>query len=85
MNAENPNNNFNSDSNRLIGQTPPNPNHNHIPERDIKTPNCKKIRDDKGYWYQIESYITKHYEVGFGHSICPECEKKFYPEFCEDD
>jgi PAS domain S-box-containing protein len=47
--------------------------------------NCKKIRDDKGYWNHIESYITKHSDVDFSHSICPECEKKLYPEFCEDD
>ena len=34
---------------------------------------CKKIRDDKGYWDQIESYIKKHSEAEFSHSICPEC------------
>ena len=34
---------------------------------------CKKIRDDKGYWNQIESYIKKHSEAEFSHSICPEC------------
>ncbi len=47
--------------------------------------NCKKIRDDKGYWNQIESYITKHSEVDFSHSICPECVKKLYPEFYKGD
>jgi sigma-B regulation protein RsbU (phosphoserine phosphatase) len=41
---------------------------------------CKKIRDDKGYWKQIESYIRDHSEVEFSHSICPECAKKLYPE-----
>jgi len=41
---------------------------------------CKKIRDDKGYWNQIESYIGKHSGVKFSHGICPECEKKLYPE-----
>ncbi|MFI5293559.1 MAG: hypothetical protein ACHQ0Y_00840 [Thermodesulfovibrionales bacterium] len=41
---------------------------------------CKKIRDDKGYWNQIESYISKHSEVQFSHSVCPECIKKLYPE-----
>jgi len=40
---------------------------------------CKKIRDDKGYWKQIESYIRDHSEADFSHSICPECAKKFYP------
>lgn len=40
---------------------------------------CKKIRDDKGYWNQIESYIKKHSEAEFSHGICPECAKKLYP------
>jgi PAS domain S-box-containing protein len=42
---------------------------------------CKKIRDDKGYWNQIESYIKRHSEAEFSHSICPECAKKMYPDF----
>ena len=41
---------------------------------------CKKIRDDKGYWSQIESYISEHSEAVFSHSICPECAEKFYPD-----
>jgi hypothetical protein len=41
---------------------------------------CKKIRDDKGYWKQIESYIRDHSEAEFSHGICPECAEKFYPE-----
>jgi len=41
---------------------------------------CKKIRDDKGYWNSVESYIMKHSGVDFTHSMCPECEKKFYAE-----
>jgi len=40
---------------------------------------CKKIRDDKGYWNQIESYIREHSEAEFSHGICPECVKKLYP------
>jgi PAS domain S-box-containing protein len=40
---------------------------------------CKKIRDDKGYWNQIESYIRNHSEAEFSHGICPECAKKLYP------
>jgi len=43
--------------------------------------NCKKIRDDNGYWNQIESYIREHSEAEFSHSICPECVKKLYPDF----
>jgi len=41
---------------------------------------CKKIRDDKGYWNQIESYIRDHSEAEFSHGICPECIEKLYPE-----
>jgi PAS domain S-box-containing protein len=43
--------------------------------------NCKKIRDDRGYWNQIESYIQEHSDAEFSHSLCPECAKKLYPEF----
>jgi len=46
---------------------------------------CKKIRDDKGYWTQIESYIRDHSEAEFSHGICPECAKKLYPEFYKGD
>jgi len=42
---------------------------------------CKKIRDDKGYWNQIESYVKEHSMAEFSHSICPECAKRLYPEF----
>ena len=42
---------------------------------------CKKIRDDEGYWNQIESYITKHSDAKFSHGICQECLKKYYPDF----
>jgi len=42
---------------------------------------CKKIRDDKGYWEQIELYISDHSEAEFSHGLCPECVEKFYPEF----
>lgn len=44
---------------------------------------CKKIRDDKGYWNQIEGYIQEHTDAEFSHSLCPECAEKLYPE--EDD
>jgi hypothetical protein len=40
---------------------------------------CKKIRDDNGYWNQIECYIQDHSEAKFSHGICPECAKKLYP------
>lgn len=45
---------------------------------------CKKIRDDRGYWNQIETYISDHSEAEFSHGICPECCKKLYPEFDVD-
>jgi PAS domain-containing protein len=41
---------------------------------------CKKIRDDKGYWNQIEKYIKDHSEADFSHGLCPECAKKLYPD-----
>jgi len=41
---------------------------------------CKKIRDDKGYWNQLESYIYKHTDAEFSHSICKECAEKHYPD-----
>lgn len=46
---------------------------------------CKKIRDDAGYWTQIEAYIRNHSEAEFSHSICPECMKKLYPEFVQKE
>ena len=41
---------------------------------------CKKIRDDKGYWKKIESYISSHSKAKFSHSICPSCAQKLYPD-----
>ena len=41
---------------------------------------CKKIRDDRGFWNQIELYIRDHSEAEFTHSICPECAKNLYPD-----
>jgi len=46
---------------------------------------CKKIRDDKGYWEQVEVYIRNHSEAEFTHGLCPECKKKLYPDFDEGD
>ncbi|MFC1523947.1 PAS domain-containing protein [Thermodesulfobacteriota bacterium] len=47
--------------------------------------NCKKIRDDKGYWEQIESYITAHTDAEFSHSICQDCAKKLYPGLVDEN
>jgi hypothetical protein len=41
---------------------------------------CKNIRDDEGYWHQVEVYIRSHSEVEFSHGICPDCTTKLYPE-----
>lgn len=38
---------------------------------------CKKVRDDKGYWSQIETYISKRTDASFSHGLCPECGEKF--------
>lgn len=46
---------------------------------------CKKIRDDKGLWEQVEIYIREHSDAVFSHSICPDCFKQLYPEYCDDD
>ena len=46
---------------------------------------CKKIRDDEGYWNQLEVYIQEHSNAVFSHSFCPECAKKLYPEIFGDD
>lgn len=42
---------------------------------------CKKIRDDLGYWTQVEVYVRERTEATFSHCVCPECMKKLYPEF----
>ena len=45
--------------------------------------NCKKIRNDKGYWEKVEAYVARHTEAQFSHGICPDCEKKLYSRFLE--
>lgn len=46
--------------------------------------NCKKIRDDKGYWENLEKYIQIHSEAQFSHGICPDCAAKLYPELLSE-
>jgi PAS domain-containing protein len=46
---------------------------------------CKNIRDDKGFWRQVEEYVQNHSEAQFSHSICPDCAKKLYPALCLPD
>ena len=45
---------------------------------------CKKIRNDQGYWDQLESYISKHSDARFSHSICPDCAERLYPDLITD-
>lgn len=44
---------------------------------------CKRIRDDGGYWQQVEAYVSEHSEARFSHGLCPECVAKHYPEYAE--
>jgi len=46
---------------------------------------CKKIRDDKGYWKQIETYVRDHSDAQFSHSVCPDCAKHLYPDLPLDE
>jgi PAS domain S-box-containing protein len=46
---------------------------------------CKKIRDDKGYWKQIESFISEHSDALFTHGICPDCAKEYYPDLFKEE
>ncbi len=45
---------------------------------------CKKVRDDTGYWNQLESYVREHSEANFSHGICPECLREHFPAFTRD-
>ncbi len=46
---------------------------------------CKKIRDDKGYWNQVEQYISERTDVEFSHGICADCARKLYPHLYKDN
>jgi len=46
---------------------------------------CKKIRNDEGYWSQIEAYISEHSQVIFSHGLCPECARKLYPDIFKNE
>jgi hypothetical protein len=45
---------------------------------------CKRIRDDKGYWSQVESYIQQHSEAKFTHGLCPDCTRKYFPGLADE-
>jgi hypothetical protein len=46
---------------------------------------CKNVRDDQGYWQQVEVYIRDHSEAEFSHGLCPDCARQLYPEFYQDE
>jgi YesN/AraC family two-component response regulator len=46
---------------------------------------CKKIRDDQGYWHQVEDYVESHSDAAFTHGLCPDCSRKLYPQLYGDD
>jgi hypothetical protein len=45
---------------------------------------CKKIRDDHGYWQQVDVYIREHSEAEFSHGLCPDCARRLYPEYFDE-
>jgi hypothetical protein len=45
---------------------------------------CKKARDDKGYWEDLETYLSAHSKAQFSHSICPECERRNFPDLANE-
>jgi PleD family two-component response regulator len=45
--------------------------------------NCKKVRDDQGYWQDVELYIRNHSDVDVSHSICPDCFRRLYPDYAD--
>lgn len=46
--------------------------------------NCKKVRDDSGYWHNVEQYVQERTEAEFSHGICPDCARKLYGEYLDD-
>ena len=46
---------------------------------------CKNIRNDQGYWQQIEEYLGEHSLASFSHGLCPDCARKLYPEYFKTD
>jgi len=45
---------------------------------------CKQIRDDQGYWQCVEQFVQARSDAQFSHSMCPECVRKFYPQYAEE-
>ncbi|MFO7850791.1 MAG: response regulator [Spirochaetia bacterium] len=47
--------------------------------------NCKKIRDDEGYWQHVEQYFSAYNKIEFSHGLCPECLDELYPDYSRDE
>jgi PleD family two-component response regulator len=45
--------------------------------------NCKKVKDDQGYWQQVEMYVQEHSDARFSHGFCPNCFRELYPDYYE--
>jgi DNA repair exonuclease SbcCD ATPase subunit len=45
---------------------------------------CKNVRDDKGYWQTVESFVSSHSDATFTHGLCPACVRKLYPEYADE-
>lgn len=59
-----------------VGNPPSN-----LAQNDLSTcASCKKIRNDEGYWMQVEIYIQDHSEAKFSHGLCPDCARALYPD-----
>jgi DNA-binding response OmpR family regulator len=46
---------------------------------------CKNVRDDQGYWNRVETYLNEHTEAEFSHAVCPDCMKRLYPQFRDEE
>lgn len=46
---------------------------------------CKNVRDDQGYWNRVETYLNEHTEAEFSHAVCPDCMKRLYPQFKDEE
>jgi hypothetical protein len=65
----------------------------HLALQEVKTlsgllpicANCKRIRDDRGYWNRVEEFFKKRTNLEFTHSICPECMRKLYPDVADEE
>lgn len=45
---------------------------------------CKKVRDDEGYWQQVETYVARHSKLQFSHGLCPPCFRQLYPQLAQE-